>query len=262
VSAYRTIRVSREQGGRLVRVLLAAPKANILTLEMMGEIERAMAAETASESVMAVAFEGEGAHFSFGASVEEHAADRVRTMLPRFHGMFRALAAPGVPLVALVRGQCLGGGFELAAFADLLFAEEGARLGVPEIKLGVFPPVAAALLPGRIGSPRANELILTGRTLTAEEAHGIGLLTALSASGRLAEDFAAWMEERLLPLSPASLRFATRAARRAWLPRFFEDLGELERLYLDELCATPDASEGIAAFIERRSPVWRSRCPA
>jgi cyclohexa-1,5-dienecarbonyl-CoA hydratase len=182
-------------------------------------------------------------------------------MLPEFHALFRNLFAPDIPLVALVCGQCLGGGFELAAACDLVFAETSAHMGVPEIRLGVFPPVACALLPGRVGVARANDLLLTGRSWTAPEAHAAGLVTSLSEPGELEADFQGWVEKQLLPLSGSSLRIATRAARLPWRRRFLEDLQELERLYLEDLVSTHDANEGIEAFLEKRSPTWDHGLP-
>lgn len=256
MSPTRTLEVHRLHEGRLLRIVLAQPKANILTQEMMGELVQVLEREGHDAALTAITLEGKGAHFSFGASVEEHTRERVGRMLPEFHALFHHLLAPGVPLVALVRGQCLGGGFELAAICDFVFAEAGACFGVPEIKLGVFPPVACALLPARLGSVRANELLLTGSVWSPETARDAGLVTQVSPSGALGDSFATWFEEHLLPLSASSLRFATRAARLGWSRRFRQDLSELEPLYLEELMATHDAEEGIRAFLEKRPPAW------
>jgi cyclohexa-1,5-dienecarbonyl-CoA hydratase len=156
-----------------------------------------------------------------------------------------------------VRGQCLGGGLELAAFCHRVFAAPDATLGQPEVKLGVFAPVASLVLPLRIGQAAADDLLLTGRTVGGEEALALGLVD------ELAEDPAgaarAWHRARLRPLSAVALAFAARASRHQLDGALGEGLAHLERLYLEELMATRDAREGIEAFLERRSPTWSHR---
>ncbi|MHC4846412.1 MAG: enoyl-CoA hydratase-related protein, partial [Planctomycetota bacterium] len=173
-----------------------------------------------------------------------------------FHGMFEAMHNASVPVLAAVRGQCLGGGLELAAFCHRVFASPDAMLGQPEIQLGVFAPVASVILPGRIGRGAAEDLCLTGRVLPAGEALQMGLVDEVTAdpmAGALA-----WAEQHLLPRSAASLRCATQAARRGFMRRFREEIVDLTSVYLDELMTTADAKEGIAAFLEKRAPVWRN----
>jgi cyclohexa-1,5-dienecarbonyl-CoA hydratase len=176
-------------------------------------------------------------------------------MLETFHGLFAKIAAAAVPVLAAVRGQCLGGGLELAAFCHRVFAAPDSSLGQPEIKLGVIAPVASALLPERVGRGTADELLLTGRSLTGSEAVRCGLVDAVADDPEAAA--LAFARENLLQHSPSSLRFAARAARDDFHDRFFATLRRLERLYLDELMATRDAVEGITAFLEKRPPTWR-----
>ncbi len=256
------IRVLREADGRVVRVLLAAPKANILDAEMAAAIEEAVTGLAGEPELALVVFEGQGDHFSFGASVAEHRAGEVGRMLPAFHRMFRRLASVDIPLASQIRGQCLGGGLELAAFCDFVMAEEGAKLGLPEIRLGVFPPVGTALLPARIGVARAADWILTGTIHTAGEAHAAGLVTRLFPAGDLEAGFQAWLGETVLQHSASSLRVATRALRSVWQPGFFAGLDRLESLYLEDLMATGDAREGVEAFLAKRAPVWSHGKPA
>ncbi len=238
--------------GQVLRLVLSAPKANILDLEMMGQLIAALRAHGAEPGLKAIVFEGSGKHFSFGASIEEHAKHRVREMLPRFHELFLTLAELAVPTFAIVRGQCLGGGLELASYAGWIFAGPNAVFGQPEIKLAVFPPAASVLLPWRVGGPRAVDLCVSGRSVTAEEALRMGLVHSVD------EDPAgachSFIQEHLLPKSGPSLRFAERAARRALFVALREELPRLEALYIEELMETPDANEGINSFIERRQP--------
>jgi cyclohexa-1,5-dienecarbonyl-CoA hydratase len=144
----------------------------------------------------------------------------------------------------------------LVLACDLVLAEETARLGAPEIKLAVFPPAATAVLPARIGAGPAAALVLTGATWTGKAAAAAGLVTRTASEGELETALSSWLQEDFLPRSPAALRHAARAARRPLQRALAEDLPELERRYLEELMAEPDAVEGIRAFLEKRPPRW------
>jgi cyclohexa-1,5-dienecarbonyl-CoA hydratase len=237
--------------------VLDRPKANILDSAMLEAMRPHLAALGGAPRPKLLVFEGAGDHFSFGASVEEHRPESVAAMLGRFHDTFRSIEASGVPTAALVRGRCLGGALELAAFCGRVVCDPGALFGVPEVRLGVFPPVAAATLRWRVGGARASELILTGRTVAADEAVRIGL--ADESAGDPDAALAAWFETELAPKSSAALSFAWRASRLALSRAFERDVPELERLYLEELMRTADAVEGIEAFLEKRNPDWRNR---
>ena len=179
-------------------------------------------------------------------------------MLGVFHRVFRKLWRADWVTLAAVHGHCLGGGMELAVACDFVLATHTARFGQPEIKLACFPPVAAILLPALVGPRRALDLILTGRTLTAEQAHALGLVTEVVGEGEL-DAAVAKLLATLAELSPAALPLARRAVLRAPGLDFERALDEMEKLYLDTLMKTADAAEGIRAFIERRKPVWTGR---
>jgi cyclohexa-1,5-dienecarbonyl-CoA hydratase len=250
------LRVERLEGGALWRVVFGAAKGNVLDATLTAALTGAFRDAAADRDVKAVVLEGQGGHFSFGASVEEHLPGQVAGMLRAFHGLFRAIAGGGVPVLAAVRGACLGGGLELAAFGQRVFASPDARLGQPEILLGVFAPVASLILAERVGRAHAEALCLTGRTLEAEEALRMGLVDVLADDP--AEAALAWAREHLVPLSAASLRYAVRAVRLGLNARLETDLAQLERLYLDELMKSADAEEGLRAFLEKRKPQWRN----
>jgi cyclohexa-1,5-dienecarbonyl-CoA hydratase len=199
---------------------------------------------------------GKGDHFSYGASVEEHQKPAVDLMLPKFHRMIGTLLSLPMPTLARVSGRCFGGGFEVAMACSMMIVDETASAGVPEVKLGVFPPVAAALLGALIPASRAAELILTGRNCDAAELSKLGLANDVAPKGKLAEVVSGFIEKHILPQSAAALRHANRAARLAVVRRYAELIPELERQYLTELMATRDANEGIRSFIEKRRPVW------
>jgi cyclohexa-1,5-dienecarbonyl-CoA hydratase len=251
------LHVELEKDGTLLRLRLSRPKANIIDAAMIAALRSALDEHLSGTRLRAVLLEAEGPHFSFGASVEEHLPASCAAMLGALHALILQLVASPVPVLVAVRGQCLGGGLEVALAGHLIFAAPGATLGQPEIKLGVFAPAASCLLPERIGPSRAADLLLSGRGIGAEEAHRIGLVDALNDDPSQAA--LAYFEEHLAKRSASSLRIAVRAARYDLVYRIRRKLAEVERLYLTELMATLDAVEGLSAFIAKRPPVWEDR---
>jgi cyclohexa-1,5-dienecarbonyl-CoA hydratase len=242
------------ENGAVWRVMLATPKANILDMEKSEMLCSIFSRARDDRHLKAIVVEGEGPHFSFGASVEEHLPGTCEAMIRGFHRLFGLMLEAQVTTLAAVRGQCLGGGLELAAFANRVIAAPGARLGQPEIVLGVFAPVASVILAERVGRGRAEDLCLSGRSLTAEEGLRIGLVDEVADDpGQAALDY---VRKYLLPRSASSLRLALGAVRTGFAARFRRELTEVERLYLDDLMKTRDAEEGLRAFIEKREPKW------
>jgi cyclohexa-1,5-dienecarbonyl-CoA hydratase len=240
--------------GQLAWVALNAPKANIMDAEMLRGLTEAFQQLAKNNEIKLIVLHGTGSHFSFGASVEEHRPEPCKQMIPEFGRLFRAMMDAHVPTAAAVRGQCLGGGMELAGFCTWIFADATAKFGQPEIQLGVFPPVAALVFPSRVGQARSDDICLTGRTLDAQEAHHIGFVNELAEDVEATAE--AFFTKHLLPKSGASLRLTQRASRWAFDAAFRAGWNAMERLYLDDLMATADAKEGIAAFLERRPPHW------
>ena len=238
---------------RVARINLAAPKANILDHAVIRELDSAFST-CASRSLNAIVIAADGPHFSFGASVEEHLPEQIEGTLHDLHGLLRRICNASAPVIAAVHGQCLGGGFELVLACDLIIADSTAQFGSPEIKLGVFAPAASALLPVRIGQAIASRLLLTGASISAEEAARCGLVA------KLVDDLDRGVNQLLkadfLPRSASSLNFTCKAARVSLQRALKEGLERLEHLYLSDLMATPDATEGVRAFLEKRSPQW------
>jgi cyclohexa-1,5-dienecarbonyl-CoA hydratase len=250
------IRCTEERSGQIQRIVLDRPKANILDRPMVEAIRGRLRELSANPGPLKLlVFEGAGEHFSFGASIEEHLPGRIEEVLPAFHNLFRDLEALSVPTAAVVRGQCLGGGFELALWCGFIVCEPSARLGVPEIKLGVFPPVAAIALPWRVPGARATQVMLSGDTYDGAGAAAWGLVDRCTSNAGAA--LLQWFDERLAGKSAIAVRMAWRASRRL-LTRFLSvDLPEVEKLYLTELMAHGDPVEGMKAFLERRPPAWK-----
>jgi cyclohexa-1,5-dienecarbonyl-CoA hydratase len=176
-------------------------------------------------------------------------------MLRAFHRACCALLEAPQPVIAIVQGAALGGGCELTLACDLVIASSRATFGQPEIKLGVFPPLAAVALPRMIPSHHASELLLTGRIVGAAEAARLGLVNRVSEETGLAAAAEETLSE-LLALSPASLRLAKQAMQRSRARPTAEEIADAERFYVERLMRTPDAVEGLEAFLEKRPPQW------
>jgi cyclohexa-1,5-dienecarbonyl-CoA hydratase len=249
--------IERLEDGAVWRLALGGSEGNIVDAALTEALAQALAAAAGAPDLKAVLLEGQGRHFSFGASVQEHLPGQVAGMLERFHGLLLRMLDGGVPLLAVVRGQCLGGGLELVTACHRVFAARDARFGQPEIALGVFAPFASAALAERVGRRHAEDLCLSGRSVSAEEALALGLVDEL-CDGDPAPLALAYARRHLLPRSAASLRFAVRALRQGLRARLAAELPGLERLYLDELMASADAVEGLTAFLEKRPPSWKN----
>ena len=257
IAAVPALRAWLEHDEMLLRLRLSRPKANIIDAQMIGALTEALDTYASHRALLAIVLDAEGPHFSFGASVEEHLPERCAEMLAGLHALIvRFLECPA-PVLAVVRGQCLGGGLELACAASAIFAAPDSRVGQPEIKLGVFAPAASCLLPERIGRSAAEDMLLTGRSITAEEARDLRLVAAVADDPEHAA--MEWFEQYLSDKSAAALRYAVQAARIDYVPRVRHKLAALERLYLDDLMGTCDAFEGLHAFLDKRPARWEHR---
>jgi len=253
----RKILTERILLGQGLRVVLNDPKGNVLDATMMGQVNALLDGLAEDRELKLLCFEGAGDHFSFGASVAEHVREQAPAMLEVFHGMFRRLIKLAVPCAAAVRGRCLGGGMELAAFCHRIAARPNAVLGQPEIQLGVLPPVASLILPYRVGQAHSDDIVLTGGNIDAVKALEIGLVDELAEDPSKAIE--AWAETHLLPKSASSLRWAVKASRWNFHQNLTRELEALETMYLEGLMGTHDANEGLAAFLGKRAPVWENR---
>jgi cyclohexa-1,5-dienecarbonyl-CoA hydratase len=251
------VRVWLERGGALLRLRLARPKANIVDAPMIAALHAGLDAHRASPGLHGVLLDAEGPHFSFGAKVEEHLADRCAQMLASLHALLVAMVEFPLPILVAVRGQCLGGGLEVALAGGPIFAAADAQFGQPEIKLGVFAPAASCLLGWRVNQGVAEDLLWSGRSVDAAAALAIGLVKTLADDPEAAA--LAYFDEHLAPRSAAALACAVAAVRAPRARELRLRLAEVEHLYLERLMRTRDANEGLAAFLERRTPAWEHR---
>lgn len=253
------LHVHDEQGGRLRVWRIDAPPGNVLDRALVAALRAELRAASAARPHALLVTAG-GPHWSYGASIEEHRAELIGPFLAEFHALVRDWFAAALPTVVALRGRCLGGGLELALLAQRIVAARDVEIAAPEIALGVFAPVASLLLPPRVGQPFADELLTSGRAVRADEALARHLVDEVADDPEAAAR--AWIERNWLPQSRSSLRYATQAARLDLGDRVEGLLGRIERLYRGELMATPDANEGIAAFLAKRPPSWRAATAA
>jgi cyclohexa-1,5-dienecarbonyl-CoA hydratase len=251
------VKVWLERDGRLLRLRLARPKANVLDAAMIAALDAAFAQHAGAQGLLAALVDHEGPHFSFGASVEEHLPEHCAAMLDSLHALLGRMLDWPRPILVAARGQCLGGGLEFALAGHLLFAAPDAQLGQPELKLGVFAPAASVLLPLRIGQSRAEDLLFSGRSIDAQTALAWGLAAAVAEDP--AQAALDWFERHLAAKSASSLACAVRAARAPFAELAKARLDEVEALYLEDLMRTRDAVEGLRAFLEKRPPRFQNR---
>ena len=251
------LKVWFEAEGRLLRLRLSRPKANLIDAEMIAALDAALVEHLKNPSLAGVLLDAEGPHFSFGASVEEHLPAQCAAMLQGIHRLVMRLVESPVPVLVAVRGQCLGGGLEVALAAHLVFAAPDAVLGQPEMKLGVFAPAASCLLPELVGPVRAIDLLLSGRNISGAEAATMGMVGAVAADPERAA--LNYFDQHLKPKSSSSLRYAIKAARLDYAARVRAKIAAVERTYLDELMNTHDAVEGLEAFVAKRAAQWQHR---
>jgi cyclohexa-1,5-dienecarbonyl-CoA hydratase len=252
------VKISYSHNNTVCRVSLDDGKGNIMDQTMMLELLTLFGKLAKKPEIKLIVFTGEGENFSFGASVQDHTKENAREMLTTFHQLFYKIIELGVPTLAKISGRCLGGGLELALICNVLYADITTKLGQPEITLGVFPPPASIMLPLKIGRARAEELLITGRSINAEEGQEIGLINNIFPNKQEMEvALQEWIEQYIVPKSASSLKFAVRAARKSFNQILLNILPQLENEYLEVLMKTEDANEGIQSFIEKRKPIWQ-----
>lgn len=250
--------ISYNVSARVGRLVLKRAPVNILNIEMMREINDALIAVQKSQGLRALVFSAEGKFFSAGVDVGEHTKEKVREMISVFHAIFDNLNRINVPTVAMVAGPALGGGCELALYCDLVIASEKAKFGQPEIKVGVFPPIAAYLLPNTAPLKFAAEMLLTGETYSAADLKTMGLVNRVFPEDRFQAESESFLE-KVVSNSACVLELTKRAMHAGRGKAYKDAMATIEELYLDKLMSTEDASEGLTAFMEKRKPSWKDK---
>ena len=252
------VRIEYTHNNSVARVFLDDGKGNVLDNIMMNELIELFDDFNTNENLKLITFEGAGKHFSFGASVEEHTKDKVVEMLSIFHQLFYKLIELSIPTLAKISGQCLGGGNELALICNFLFADKTAFIGQPEIMLGVYAPPASIILPLKIGTAKAEELLLTGKIIPAEKAYDLGLLNGVYEDKEtMSNGVDEWIAKHILAKSAISLRYGVKASRIMFNQVLCINLKSLNvSLWKNSWKLMMQMKAFIHSFIEKRKPVW------
>jgi cyclohexa-1,5-dienecarbonyl-CoA hydratase len=229
---------------------------NVFNIEMMEEINSYLEELKKEKFLKLLVIQAMGKAFSAGVDVGEHLGDLVYKMIEVFHRMFRLMDALKVPSIAVVNGSALGGGCELALYCDMVIATEKAKFGQPEIQVGVFPPIAALIFPRMIGRKKAMELILSGETISAQEALTLGLVNKVVPEASFDQEVNSFIE-KFKKLSGVVLKLTKEATLAGLNDDTDKGLKVIEKIYLDRLMKTNDALEGLKAFLEKRKPTWK-----
>ena len=252
---YKTIVVKEKD--LIGRITFNKPPLNILNIEMMKEINNAVK-EFQKRKLKVLIINANGKAFSAGVDVSDHTKEKVNEMIKVFHEIFTNLYKINAPVVALVNGAALGGGCEVATFCDIVIASEKSKFGQPEIMVGVFPPVAAAIFPKLMWSKKALELMLTGETLRANEAKELGLVNHILPVENFENEAEKFITEKITNNSAIVLQLTKRAFIEGVTKNYGEAIKNIEDIYLNDLMKTNDANEGLSAFLEKRKPVWKN----
>jgi cyclohexa-1,5-dienecarbonyl-CoA hydratase len=242
----------------IARLTLNHAPHNVLIVPMMKEMAEAIESLNGRGDVKAILLQSSQAAFSAGISLEDSRPDRVFQTLDAFTRVFQAMVDISKPVVVVVNGPAIGAGSELVGFGDMVIATPKAKFAQPEVKLGVFPPFAAVMLPQIIGQKKTYELILTGEALSAEEALKFGFVNKVVPEAELKS----YVESLILRVSEFSgpvLEVTKRVIGSSIVQTLKKAMKTSQDLYLNELMSLEDVQEGLRAVIEKRKPVWKNK---
>ena len=252
------LKVWIERDGRLLRLRLNRPKANLVDAAMISALDSALGEHLANPAISCILLDAEGPNFSFGASVEEHLPEQCAAMLGGLHGLIIKMLESPVPILAAVNGQCLGGGLEVVCGTSQIFAAAEAKFGQPEINLGVMAGLGGTQRLTRfVGKSKSMDMHLTGRFMDAAESESSGLVSRVVPVKKLMSEAKA-AAEKITEKSLIATMAIKDAVDRAYETTLAEGLN-YERRVFHSLFATEDQSEGMAAFTEKREPQFRDR---
>lgn len=252
---YQNIRFERDE--HVAKITLNRPPLNVLNIQMMREISSALEGLKDDTKLKVLIFQAEGKAFSAGVDVADHTDKKAEEMIHIFHKIFFKLTKIKAPTIALVNGAALGGGCELAVFCDIVLASDKSKFGQPEIKVGVFAPIAAVIFPWSTNFRKSMELLLTGDIIDANEAKALGLINAVFPVESFEEEAKKFME-KLTENSSVVLQLTKQIIDEAYGEDYHIGVAKAENLYLNKLMNTYDANEGLKAFMEKRKPVWKN----
>jgi len=246
--------ILKEEKDGIIYIDFNSPPLNILNLEKIKETIKVLDEERKAK---VIALKGKGKVFCAGVDVRDHLPGKVEEMLETFAEMiYRIFEFPGI-VASIVHGGAYGGGCEIALCSDIVIAEKDAIFSQPEVKLGVFPPVACAVYPLLFPSKVTNYLIYSGENLKAHQLKEYGIVNEIFEKESLFEDSQKYLE-KFKELSRVTLKYAKKASSLS-IPLLKERISQANRIYLEELMSTEDAKEGLYAFLEKRKPIWKEK---
>jgi len=242
----------------IARLTLNHAPHNVLTIPMMKEMAEAIESLNGRADVKAILLQSSQAAFSAGISLEDSRPDRVFQTLEAFNRVFVAIREISKPLIMVVNGPAIGAGSELVAFGDMVIATPNAKFAQPEVKLGVFPPFAAVMLPALIGPKKTYELILTGEALGAEDALRLGFVNKVVPEAELKKTVDAILA-KISEFSGPVLEVTKKVIGSSIGLPLDEAMKKSQNIYLNELMNLQDVQEGLRAVLEKRKPVWKNK---
>ena len=254
--AYKRIRLELDEPAQCATLWLDRAPANLLSIDMIEEVGEAMLSLRGKRWLDVLVIRGANATFSDGLDLNEHSPQRVQRVLQVFARFFETIRMMDVISIAAVEGRAWGAGFELALGCNLIVASEMASFALPQVKHGLFPSVATAILPRIAPRRRAMEWILTGSQISARRLEHDGVVNRVLPAERFDEPLAAFVAEIASKSGPV-LQLAKRAQFESYYSSFPDALQSIQAMYLRELMQLEDAQEGVSAAQEGREPVWK-----
>jgi cyclohexa-1,5-dienecarbonyl-CoA hydratase len=244
--------------GPVARLTLQRPEHNLLNEQMLRELAAGVGLVAKNGAVKLIVLDAGGKVFSAGVDIGEYTGERAFSMLDAFHAACIAMVEAPQPVLVVVDGAAIGGGAELVAYGDLVVATPRARFALPEITIGMFPPLASTMFPHIVGPKRALELVLTGEAISAERARDLGLVNRLVPETQL-QAAVNELIGKIAAQSGAVLGMAKKAVLAGMGMSLRDSLRNSMNIFLNELYRLEDSQEGLRALLEKRKPQWKNR---
>jgi cyclohexa-1,5-dienecarbonyl-CoA hydratase len=244
--------------GPMARITLNRPEHNLLNEQMLRELAACIQMVTQDRTVKLILLDSSAKVFSAGVDIGEYTGERAFSMLDAFYTACMAMIEAPQPVLVVVDGAAIGGGAEIVAYGDLVIATPRARFALPEITIGVFPPLASTMFTHIVGPKRTLELILTGEAISAERARDMGLVNRVVSEKQL-EAAVNELTAKITAQSGAVLGMAKKAVVSGMGVSLRDGLHSSMQIFLNDLYHLEDSQEGLRALLEKRKPEWKNR---